>query len=71
MIDFNDIVALEATLAPEDVAAVLAEPAITSIGIIHPDAGYHVALREITGRSGTLLIIGETYTICTGQGSYT
>ncbi len=71
VIEFNDIPALEAALAPGDVAAVLAEPAMTNIGIIHPDPGYHDALRKITRRTGTLLIIDETHTICTGPGGYT
>jgi glutamate-1-semialdehyde 2,1-aminomutase len=71
VIEFNDLVALEAALAPEDVACVLAEPVMTNIGIIHPDPGYHDALREITRRTGTLLIIDETHTICTGPGGYT
>jgi glutamate-1-semialdehyde 2,1-aminomutase len=71
VIEFNDIPALEAALAPGDVAAVLAEPVMTNIGIIHPDPGYHDALREITRRTGTILIIDETHTICTGPGGYT
>jgi glutamate-1-semialdehyde 2,1-aminomutase len=71
VIEFNDIAALEAELVPGDVAAVLAEPAMTNIGIIHPDTGYHDALREITQKTGTLLIIDETHTICTGPGGYT
>ena len=37
-------------LAPGDVACVLAEPAMTNIGIIHPEPGYHDALRDITRR---------------------
>ncbi len=71
VIEFNDPAALEAALAPGDVACVLAEPAMTNIGIIHPDPGYHDALREITRRTGTLLIIDETHTICSGPGGYT
>jgi glutamate-1-semialdehyde 2,1-aminomutase len=71
VIEFNDIAALEAALAPGDVACVLAEPAMTNIGIIHPDDGYHAALRDITRQTGTLLIIDETHTICTGPGGYT
>lgn len=71
VIEFNDLAALEAALAPRDVACVLAEPAMTNIGIIHPDPGYHGALREITRRTGTLLIIDETHTICAGPGGYT
>lgn len=71
VIEFNDIPALEAALAPQDVACVLAEPVMTNIGIVHPDAGYHDALREITRRTGTLLIMDETHTLCTSPGGYT
>jgi glutamate-1-semialdehyde 2,1-aminomutase len=58
-------------LGPRDVAAVLAEPVMTNIGIVHPNPEYHNALREITRRTGTLLIIDETHTICAGPGGYT
>ncbi len=71
VVEWNDIPALEAALAPGDVAVVLAEPVMTNIGIVHPDPGYHDALRAITRRTGTLLIIDETHTICTGPGGYT
>jgi glutamate-1-semialdehyde 2,1-aminomutase len=71
VIEFNDIPALETSLAAGDVAVVLAEPVMTNIGIIHPDPGFHAALREITRRTGTLLIIDETHTICAGPGGYT
>ncbi|MBX9569300.1 MAG: aspartate aminotransferase family protein [Candidatus Obscuribacterales bacterium] len=71
VVEFNDLDALEKALAAKDVACVLAEPAMTNIGIIHPDPGYHQALRELTRKYGTLLIIDETHTICTGPGGYT
>jgi glutamate-1-semialdehyde 2,1-aminomutase len=71
VIEWNDLPALEAALEPGDVACVLAEPVMTNIGIIHPDPGYHDALRELTRRTGTLLIIDETHTISTGPGGYT
>jgi glutamate-1-semialdehyde 2,1-aminomutase len=71
VIEFNDLRALEAALASRDVACVLAEPALTNIGIVHPDPDYHAALREMTRRTGTLLIIDETHTICCGEGGYT
>ena len=44
---------------------------MTNIGIIHPEPGYHDALREITRRTGTLLLIDETHTLCAGPGGYT
>ncbi|MEJ2557242.1 MAG: aspartate aminotransferase family protein [Anaerolineae bacterium] len=71
VVELNDIPALEAALAPGDVACVLAEPVMTNIGIVHPEPGYHAALREITHRTGTLLIMDETHTICAGPGGYT
>src|SRR5258706_7234578 len=71
VIEFNDIAALEPALSARDVAAVLAEPVMTNIGIIHPEPGFHDALREITRKHGTYLIIDETHTICAGPGGYT
>ena len=71
VIEFNDVAALETALSARDVAAVLAEPVMTNIGIIHPEPGYHEALRELTRKYGTYLIIDETHTICTGPGGYT
>jgi glutamate-1-semialdehyde 2,1-aminomutase len=71
VIEFNDVAALETALSARDVAAVLAEPVMTNIGIIHPEPGYHQALREITRKFGTYLIIDETHTICAGPGGYT
>lgn len=71
VIEWNNLPALEQALAPGDIACVLAEPVMTNIGIIHPDPGYHDALREMTKKFGTLLIIDETHTICTGPGGYT
>lgn len=71
VVEFNDLEALEKALQDKQVACVLAEPVMTNIGIIHPDPGYHKALRELTAKYGTLLIIDETHTICTGPGGYT
>lgn len=71
VVEFNDIPALEAALAYGDVACVLAEPVMTNVGIIHPDPGYLEALRNLTHKYGSLLILDETHTICTGPGGYT
>lgn len=71
VIEFNDVGALQDALADRDVAAVLAEPVMTNIGIIHPDPGFHEALRLISRQTGTFLIMDETHTICTGPGGYT
>ncbi len=71
VVPFNDLEALEAALAPGDVAAVLAEPVMTNCGMILPEPGFHDALRRLTREAGTLLIIDETHTISTGPGGYT
>jgi glutamate-1-semialdehyde 2,1-aminomutase len=69
--EFNDVAALERELAEGDVACVLAEPALTNVGIVLPEEGFHARLREFTRESGTLLIIDETHTLCCGPGGYT
>jgi glutamate-1-semialdehyde 2,1-aminomutase len=71
VVEWNDVDALERELAHGDVACVLAEPALTNIGIVLPEPGYHDALRATTRQTGTLLIIDETHTICAGPGGYT
>jgi len=71
VVEINDLAALKKALEPGDVACVLVEPALTNIGIVLPDPGYHDALRKITRDTGTLLIIDETHTICAGPGGYT
>jgi glutamate-1-semialdehyde 2,1-aminomutase len=71
VVEFNDLAALERELAHGDVACVLAEPAMTNIGIVLPDPGFHAALRALTRKHGTLLVIDETHTISAGPGGCT
>jgi glutamate-1-semialdehyde 2,1-aminomutase len=71
VVDFNDVAGLEGALADGDVAAVLIEPALTNVGIVLPEPGYLDAVRDATRRSGTLLVIDETHTICAGPGGAT
>jgi glutamate-1-semialdehyde 2,1-aminomutase len=71
VVEWNDPEALERELAQDDVACVLAEPALTNVGIVLPEPGFHEALREVTRAAGTLLVIDETHTICAGPGGYT
>jgi glutamate-1-semialdehyde 2,1-aminomutase len=71
VVPFNDLDALDAALAHGDVAALLMEPALTNIGIVLPQPGYHEAVREITRRHDVLLIIDETHTISAGPGGCT
>jgi glutamate-1-semialdehyde 2,1-aminomutase len=70
-VEFNDLTQLELALCDQQVACVLAEPAMTNMGIVLPDAGYHAALRMLTRRHGTLLIIDETHTFSAGPGGCT
>jgi glutamate-1-semialdehyde 2,1-aminomutase len=71
VVEWNDVEALERELAHGDVACVLTEPALTNVGIVLPEPGFHEALREATRVAGTLLIVDETHTICAGPGGYT
>jgi len=71
VVEINDLEALERALEPGDVAAVLFEPALTNIGIVLPEPGYHEGVRELCSRYGTLLVIDETHTICAGPGGCT
>jgi glutamate-1-semialdehyde 2,1-aminomutase len=71
VVELNDLEALERELAHGDVAAVLAEPALTNIGIVLPEPGFHDALRELTRAAGTLLLIDETHTLSAGPGGCT
>jgi glutamate-1-semialdehyde 2,1-aminomutase len=71
VVEFNDTDALERALREEEVACVLTEPALTNIGIVLPEPGFHDALRELTRATGTLLLIDETHTFSAGPGGYT
>ena len=71
VVEINDLVATEAALAAGDVAAILIEPALTNIGIVLPDPGYHAALRTLATKYGALLIADETHTISLGPGGAT
>ena len=63
LVPFNDVMALEAALAADDVALVLAEPAMTNAGFLLPEEGFHDALRRLTREHGTLLAIDETHSL--------
>src|SRR5512132_1910448 len=71
VVELNDLDALEQALRPLDAACVLAEPALTNIGIVLPDDGFHDALRELPRARGTLLVIDETHTFSAGPGGFT
>jgi glutamate-1-semialdehyde 2,1-aminomutase len=54
VVEINDLEGLERALAERDVALCLFEPALTNIGIVLPDPGYHEAVRELCTRYETL-----------------
>jgi len=71
VVEFNDLNALEDALKQHDVACILAEPAMTNVGIIQPEEGYWKEARALARRYGALLIADETHTICAGPGGCT
>lgn len=71
VVEFNDLDGVERALKAGDVACVITEPALTNIGMVLPEPGFHANLRKLTRAHGTLLVIDETHTISTGPGGYT
>jgi len=64
VVPFNDLQALDRafTRHPDEVAAVIVEPAMMNVGIVLPDAGYLEGLRDTAHRHGALLIFDEVKT---------
>jgi glutamate-1-semialdehyde 2,1-aminomutase len=64
VIPFNDLKAAERafTRHPDEIAAVIVEPAMMNVGIVLPDQGYLARLRDIAHRHGALLIFDEVKT---------
>ncbi len=70
-IPFNDLGVLEAVLAMGDVAAVLAEPAMTNCGMILPEANFWKRAQALAKKAGALLVLDETHTLSSGPGGAT
>jgi glutamate-1-semialdehyde 2,1-aminomutase len=70
VVEFNDLAALENALAKNDIACVIAEPVMTNIGMVLPQAGYWEAAQKIIRRYNTMLVMDETHTISSGPGGY-
>ncbi len=64
VVPYNDPDALEAAFAahPDQIAAVITEPAPANMGVVPPRDGFNAFLREITRRHGALLIFDEVLT---------
>ena len=71
LVEFNDLNALEDALKHNDVACILAEPAMTNVGIILPDPDYWKNAQQLAKRYGSLFIADETHSICAGPGGCT
>lgn len=71
VVEFNDLLALEAALSKGDVACVLAEPVMTNIGMVLPQRDFWEQAQNIIRRYGTLLVLDETHTISSGPHGYT
>jgi len=71
IVPFNDADALARVLARDEVAAVITEPALTNVGVVLPDRGFHTEVRRLTREHGALLILDETHTQTVAYGGCT
>ncbi|HYN01773.1 MAG TPA: glutamate-1-semialdehyde 2,1-aminomutase [Vicinamibacteria bacterium] len=64
VVPYNDVTAVERVVAAHasDLAALIVEPVCGNMGTVAPQPGYLEALREITRRNGTVLILDEVMT---------
>ncbi len=69
-VQFNDSAAVERVLARGRTAALIAEPVMTNIGMVLPEAGFLERLRELTLRHGVLFVVDETHTLSSARGGY-
>lgn len=69
-VPFNDLEAVQRTLAAGDVAAVLTEPALTNCGLVLPMPGFIEGVQAACRRHGSLLLLDETHTLSTGHGGW-
>lgn len=62
--NFNDLESVEAWFKkyPEQIAAIIVEPVAGNMGVVPPQPGFLVGLRNITEREGAVLIFDEVMT---------
>ncbi len=70
VVEFNDLAALEAALKGGQVAAILAEPVMTNIGMVLPEPDFWRRAQALARQYGTVLILDETHTFSSGPGGY-
>jgi glutamate-1-semialdehyde 2,1-aminomutase len=70
IVPFNDAAAVERAFRryPDEIAALIIEPAPGGLGYIPPAPGYLAALREVVRRHGALLIFDEIQTLRLSRG---
>jgi glutamate-1-semialdehyde 2,1-aminomutase len=64
VVPFNDLFAMERAFKrhPDEIAAVIVEPAMMNLGIVQPDSGYLAAVKTLAHSKGALLIFDEVKT---------
>jgi glutamate-1-semialdehyde 2,1-aminomutase len=68
VVPYNDADRLARALEPGDVACVMIEPALTNIGVVQPDPGFHDDVRRLTRDAESVLVVDETHTLICGPG---
>ena len=66
VVEFNDLEALQKVLSRGEVGAILAEPALTNIGIVLPEGDFLAEVKRLAHQYGALLILDETHTFSAG-----
>lgn len=61
-VNFNDLESVEYVCRKYPVAAIITEPILQNIGVVHPLPGYLAGLKELANRYGALLIFDEVKT---------
>jgi glutamate-1-semialdehyde 2,1-aminomutase len=61
-VNFNDLDSVEAVCKKYPVAALIAEPILQNIGVVHPQPGYLEGLRVLADEYGFILIFDEVKT---------
>lgn len=71
VVPFNNLAALEQALQDQNIAALLAEPALTNFGLVPPAPDFWPQAHALCHQYGTLLVLDETHTLSSGVGGYT
>ncbi len=61
-VNFNDLASVEYCCRRYEVAAVITEPILQNVGVIHPQPGYLEGLRDLAARYGFVFILDEVKT---------